>query len=256
MRAHTLSLSQPYDTHAMARWIANHRDAGSALIVLGHQAIRAVQPLNTGLPLVVGGINHLPERFQAPSVSVVIDPALFLDRMQQLLPNTRTVTVIYLAHQSAILPQIEQAAQPRRVSVQPVPVTDAIDAVRQITRVFDRVDPRSTALWFTTDTLSLDTGVLFPFVLEQTWERRLPAFSDTVAHARRGLLFVLYPDFFEVGKELGDRTKATVAGKTPASPFTFTRAARLALNTRTAQHLGIPLGADVNGQATVLFPAQ
>jgi putative ABC transport system substrate-binding protein len=245
----TLVLSEPDPPDRLQPWLRRY-PMDIPLVTLGQRPLTIVEQTETGRPWVIGGVYGLPGEFQAPGISLTIDPALFLDHLQQLLPTTRTVVVVHHARQAALIPSIQQAAKQRGLTVQPVAVTDTVDAVRQLTRMFATVD-EATALWFTRHTLSLNTELLFPFVLEETWKRRLPAFSDTPAHARRGLLFALYPDYIGVGEELGTLLKET-PGTSPG--MRFTRAAHWALNTRTAQHLGLMLDAETVHRATTVFP--
>lgn len=249
-----LALSEHYDLGQIEQWLSRYRDADPTLVVLGQRALAAAKQMAMGLPVLVGGVNRLPGQSKTPGVSLVIDPALFLETVKQLLPAVRTVVVVYHVQQPALILPIEQAALSRDLAVQPLAVSDAADAVRQLSRIFDTIDLRSAALWFTPDTLSLNTELLLPFILEQTWQRRIPAFSESVSHAQRGLLFALYPDYAGVGSELGERLQHPIPGSPPA--LAFTRAARLALNTRTAQHLALSLRPEIIGKAAVLFPAR
>ncbi|MEE4379627.1 MAG: ABC transporter substrate binding protein [Candidatus Competibacteraceae bacterium] len=250
---HTLALPERYDLDEIRQWLSSHRKPDTTVVVLGQRALGVAEQLNSGLPLMVGGVTQLPnQKIQAPGVSLTIDTTLFLKMLKRLLPATRTVVVVYNAQQPGLIPLLEEKAKQQSLNIELVAVSDAADAVRKLTRTFAAADPKSTALWFTRNTLSLNNELLFPFVLEETWKRRLPAFSETVAHTRRGLLFALYPDYVGIGEELGNLIKD--APETPTG-ITFTRAAQLALNTRTARHLGLILDAEILSQAAVLFPA-
>ena len=247
----TRALSDPDDPAAVARWIDTHRDNGALLVLLGHRAVAMSAMLATGLPVLVGGITSMPDQVKAPGVSLTIDPALFLATVHDLLPATKTVVVVYNAHYQGLVPRLEHAALAQGLTIQSLAVADAASAVEQLSRTFATIDPHTTALWFTQDTLSLNSELIFPFVLEETWARGIPAFSETVAHTKRGLLFSLYPDYHGIGMELGERI-----GKATGAPpeFTLTRAARLAVNLRTARHLGLSPRAEVMEKAAVLFP--
>lgn len=249
----TLALTPEWDQARVRRWLDAHRDGATALVLLGQRALQAYAAGWTELPVLVGGVSALPGQTAWPGISLVIEPELFVQTLRDLLPAIDTVVVIHQAQDQVWLQRVEQAAAGRGLRVEPMAVTDTETAVRQVTRTLDRIDPRTTALWFSRNTLSLNTELIFPFVLEETWKRRIAAFSDTVAHTQRGLLFSLYPDYGGVGEELGGRIRDLASG--PTAGLRFTRAARLALNTRTARHLGLVLRPNLIERAEQLFPA-
>ena len=114
-------------------------------------------------------------------------------------------------------------------------VTDAFDLARQLARTFKTLDPHTTALWFGGNTIQLNDELIYSYVLEQTWDRGIAVFSDTIVHVKRGFLFALYPDYAAIGSELGTliQQHARMTG------LRFSRAGRLAFNLRTARHLGL-----------------
>jgi putative ABC transport system substrate-binding protein len=235
-------------------WL-DRQERQTPVVILGQQT-ENVQAISQRHPnryrLFVGGLIALPQEVPWPGVSLMIDPALFLQTLHEILPSMRHVIAFYHARDREWAPLVQQAAASRGVRVETVAITDAISAVRQITAVLKTLDPATTALWFATNTLDLDTELLFPFVLEQAWEQKIVVFSETITHAKRGFLFALYPNYIEVGAELGQRIRQDPAGQN--AEFTLTYAANLALNRRTARHLGLVLREDVLQRARILFP--
>lgn len=227
----------------------------TAVVILGQPTTVLVelgQDRRAGRRVFVGGVNALPGHVPWPGVSLIVEPTLYLQTLRELLPNIRRVIAFYHAQDSAWVPLATRAAASVGVSVEPVAVTDVVSAVREVTQALKTLDPQTTALWFTANTLDLDPELLVPFVLERAWDQNIAVFSDTVTHAKRGFLFALYPDYTEIGAELGQRIRQGAAGQTAG--FTLTRAARFALNGRTARHLGIPLSDDLIRRADPLYP--
>lgn len=249
----TLALTAEWDPTQVRRWLDARRDGATALVLLGQRALRAYPTDWTDRPVLVGGINALPGQTPWPGFSLIVDPELFVQTLREGLPAITTVVVIHHAEDRVWLQRVEQAAASRGLRVEPLAVADAESAVLQITRTLERIDPRTTALWFSRNTLSLNTELIFPFVLEETWKRRIAAFSDTVAHTQRGLLFSLYPDYGGVGEELGGHLRD--AARPAAAGLRYTRAARLALNIRTARHLGLTPPPALIERAGPVFPA-
>jgi putative ABC transport system substrate-binding protein len=93
-------------------------------------------------------------------------------------------------------------------------------------------------------------------VLQEAWGRNLTVFSSNVAHVRRGALFSLYPNNVEVGRNLAEFALDYLSSSTPPQRNVMPlKAVQLAVNVRTAAHLGV----DIAGkQATfdLVFPEQ
>ena len=85
---------------------------------------------------------------------------------------------------------------------------------------------------------------MLPLVLREAWNQSLPLFSSSVAHVKRGALFSLYPDNMELGRALAS-TALTPSGtaNTPTRGLHPLKDVLMAVNTRTASHLGINLTA-------------
>ncbi len=228
-------------------------DAGpdETVVLLGYQALslygRDPPPVRR---VIVGGVSVLPSQTPLPGISLTLDPMLYLHMLHTLLPNIRRVVVYCNAQEQPWIAQVEQAALAARIEVERVIVTDAFDVARQLRMTFQTLDPKTTALWFGRNTLTLNADLLYSYVLEQTWDRGIAAFSETVLLTKYGLLFALYPNYTEVGAEIG----ALVRRQTHPAGLQFSRASQFAFNRRTARHLGIALRDDVIRQAKPLFP--
>lgn len=205
-----------------------------------------------GRRVFVGGVNALPGQLPWPGVSLIAEPALYLQTLRELLPSVRRVIAFHHARDPEWAPLATRAAADLGLRVETVAVDDAASAVRRIAEALKTLDSETTALWFAANTVDLDRELIFPWVLEQTWDRKIAAFSETAAHAKRGFLFALYPDYEAVGAELGRRIGRGAAGD--GGGLTLTRAVRFALNGRTARRLGVALGDDLIRRAQPLYP--
>jgi putative tryptophan/tyrosine transport system substrate-binding protein len=161
--------------------------------------------------------------------------------------------VFYRKNDDALISIIEKAANLRSIEVTPVPVTDVTTTVRQITAIFKELDPATTAIWFTHHIIELNTELLFPYILEASWNRCIPVFSSVITHTKRGFLFSLYPDYHGIGEELGHFI-AEHRQEDSAFKFKLTHAAKFVLNTRTAQHLGLLIDDALLESVDVSFP--
>ncbi len=251
---HRRMVTAATERRQIQRWL-DEANPGDAVVLLGRptDALSEVsQDRLGGRRVFVGGVNALPGQLPWPGVSLIAEPALYLQTLRELLPSVRRVIAFHHARDPEWAPLATRAAADLGLRVEPVAVTDAASAVRQIAGALKTLDPETTALWFAANTLDLDRELIFPWVLEQTWDRKIAAFSETAAHAKRGFLFALYPDYEAVGAELGRRIGRGAAGD--GGGLTLTRAVRFALNGRTARRLGVALGDDLIRRAQPLYP--
>lgn len=249
----TLPLPGNYDIPTIERWIDTHKKGDTTLVLLGQRALDAYAQLSTRLPAFVGGVSRLYDKANLPGISMTIATPVVLATVHELLPATQTIIVFYNAAFSGWVPPAPQTTAGHDLTIRSIAVTDAQTAVKEISRIVETVDPQTTALWFMEGTISLNTELILPFVLEETWKRRIPAFSDAPSYVKRGMLFALYPDYDGMGVELGSRLQP--AAPRPPRGIAFTHAAHFAINTRTAQHLGIPLRTEFMERADAVFPA-
>ena len=88
----------------------------------------------------------------------------------------------------------------------------------------------------------MEEGSVLPLVLQESWNRSLAVFSSSFGHVRRGVLFSLYPDNVELGKSLAGLALGILAsGNHGGRGMMPLRDVRIAVNLRTAQHLGLDL---------------
>jgi putative ABC transport system substrate-binding protein len=251
---HTLALAQGYDLDKPQRWLDNSKSTADALIVLGSRALKAAGLLNHRLPLVAGAVDIIPGKDPISGVSIRIHPADYLAHLQLLSPQSTKVVVFYNAQDKALVPLIETEALKRDITVTPIAVTDVAGTIRSIGVVLKDADPTNTAIWFTRNVIELNTELLYPYILEESWKRHIPVFSAMISHTKRGFLFSLYPDYQGMGEALGDFIE-THTRKDAVLKTEFCPTAKFALNIRTVQHLGLTPGERTLENVDLTFPA-
>ena len=228
---------------------------GTVVVILGRSTDSLAQIGHERLGryrVFVSGINALPQQVSWPGVSLIADPTLYLQTLRALSPGIRQVTVFHHVRDLAWASRTIQAASNLGFSVEMIAVEDASSAAHKMGEALKTLDPQTTALWFAANTIDLDRELILPWILEQTWDRHIVAFSDTAAHTQRGFLFALYPDYTAIGSELGRRIRQGSVGHD--GDFTLTQTVGFALNHRTARHLKIPLSKDWIQRAHPLYP--
>jgi putative ABC transport system substrate-binding protein len=84
----------------------------------------------------------------------------------------------------------------------------------------------------------VEENAVLPLVLQESWAHSLAVFSSSFGHVKRGTLFSMYPDNTELGRSLAVSALDMLAGggDTGMTPL---REAQIAINLRTAKHLGV-----------------
>lgn len=228
------------------------------VIALGRQGFNIAGGLDPKIPVVVGAVVNAPDA-ETRSVAVhslAPDPAMLFARLKAFVPDARRVFAVVdpatSGWQIRIAKEMAKAAGLELVVTE---VTDLKAAARAYHSIFELADPKRDAIWLLQDPLGAEDSTILPFVLEEGWSRGVPIFSSNLAHVRRGALFTLYPDNEELGKRLGGVAHSVLNGGVGAPGMTPLREVLLAVNQRSAQHLGISLNPRQQGIELIL-PAQ
>lgn len=228
------------------------------VIALGRNGLRVTAGLERDIGIVAGGVLAIPEA-DARNITVhslAPAPALLFARLQAFMPAAKRIFVVHDPNQNAWLMRLaKEAAQARGLELVTYEASDLKTALRLYQDIFAGADPRTDALWLPQDSTTVDDGSVLPLVLQETWARNLVFFSSSVAHVRRGALFALYPDNVEIGRNLANSALGYISsnGQGPRGVLPL-KAVLLAVNVRTAGHLGMNLAGRQNFD--LIFPAQ
>ena len=230
-----------------------------AVIALGRSGLKAVAGLDRQFSVVAGGVLSVPEsETQGMLVqSLAPDPALLFARLKAFVPGARRVIVVYDPRQNDWLIRLaREAARAQGLELVALEAEDLKTAVRRYQEMLGSANPRRDVLWLPQDTTTVDESAVLPLVLRESWDQNLVVFSSNVAHVRRGALFSLYPDNVEIGRFLATAALASVQanGAVPRG-IQALKQVRTAVNTRTADHLGLDLRASQQ-RIHLVFPEQ
>lgn len=225
------------------------------VIALGRNGLKAAAGLDRDIGIVVGGVLSVPEgEVQGMAVhSLAPDPYLLFERLRGLMPGVRRVFVIYDPRQNGWLIRLaREAARSQGLELVAQEATDLKSAMYLYQETIAVADARRDALWLPQDSVTVDDSAVLPMVLKEAWNRSLVVFSSSVGHVRRGALFSLYPNNLEVGRNLASSALSHLSGA-PARTVTPLRDVLVAVNVRTAGHLGLGLAGRQPGYDLV-FP--
>ncbi|MBB3121417.1 ABC transporter substrate-binding protein [Pseudoduganella violacea] len=247
----------PVGPHAdLGELRAQLRRSGSKLVIaLGRQGVKAASGADLAFGMVVGGISSAPDSERLRGITLSPDPALLFSHLKALLPSLRRITVVYNPQNNhALIKLAQEAARNQGLDLQALEAADLAAAVRRYEQAFASADNRYDALWLPQDNTTVDEAIIVPMVLKESWNRGLPIFSSSMLHVKKGVLFALYPNNFELGRELANLAVDVLNGDNTRQGLTPLRSVRSALNWRTANHIGLNLDPGRQRNFDTIFP--
>jgi len=228
------------------------------VIALGRNGLKAASTLDRDIGIVAGGVLSVPESEQrAMSVySLAPDPSLLFDRLKALMPNARRVFVVYDPRQNAWLIRLaREAAKNHGLELVAQEAPDLKTAMRLYQEILAATDPKKDAVWLPQDSVTVEESAVLPLVLQEAWNRSLAVFSSSVAHVKRGALFSLYPNNLELGRNLaGSALSQLSSGGQPGRAIVPLKEVLMAINVRTAGHLGLGIGQRQRQTFDMVYP--
>jgi putative ABC transport system substrate-binding protein len=241
---------EPVDVRATVK-------TGKVVIALGRQGLRAAETLEPGMGVVVGGVGAAPdgERVGLSGISLTPDPALLFTLLKNLLPGSRRVIVVYNPQTNEPLIRLaREAARGQGLELTALPAANLAEAARIYEAQLASADGRHDALWLPQDAVTAEETTILPMVLKESWGRNLPVFSSSMLHVKKGVLFGLYPNNLQLGRDLATLALAIQNGEPVRRGVAPLRAVRAALNIRTASHIGLNLVASQQRNFDAVFP--
>jgi len=228
-----------------------------AVIALGRSGLKIASGLDRQINVVVGGVLSVPEsEAQGMLVqSLAPDPALLFTKLRSFVPAARRIMVVYDPRQNDWLIRLaREAAKAQGLELLALEADDLKMAVRRYQEILSSLNPKRDVLWLPQDATTVEESAVLPLVLRESWNQNLVVFSSNVVHVRRGVLFSLYPDNAEIGRFLAGAALASMQpGSSPARGIQPLKQVLTAVNTRTAEHLGIDLRASPQ-RVHLVFP--
>jgi len=229
------------------------------VIALGRNGLRATAGLDRDISVLVGGVISMPEsEMQGTAVhSMAPDPALLLERLRGLLPSIRRVFVVYDPRQNTWLIRLARdAAKTLGLELVAQEAQDLKTAMRIYQEDLANADPKRDAIWLPQDSVTVEESATLPFVLQEAWSRSLVVFSSSVGHVKRGALFSLYPDNVELGRNLARHALSHMSSGGQMRAVVPLKEVLMAVNLRTAAHVGVNLAGRPQSAFDMVYPDQ
>jgi putative ABC transport system substrate-binding protein len=221
------------------------RQDAKVVIALGRQGLKVARALENNVGVVVGGVLSVSEEEMRSSQvnSLSPDPALLFSRLKSMMPKARRIFTVYDPRQNEWLMRLaKEAAHEQGVELVTYPAQDLRAAMHAYQQVLAEMDASRDALWLPQDATTVEDSAVMPLLLKESWERNLTVFSSSFGHVRRGVLFSLYPDNVDLGRSLAGSALNMLASGNNAVGLTPLREVLMAVNLRTARHLGVNTG--------------
>lgn len=242
------------DAAALRRWL--DQQAPVVVVTLGRAPTETYERIGLKTPQVIGALDASPQtRPNVAGVGLAVDPALLFGTLQLLMPEKRRVWVVFdPAYDRWLIALAQTAAAARNLKLEPLEAGDLRESVRQFLRILETADPATDAIWLVADAGIIDSETILPLVIEKSWQRRLPVFSNSLLHIRRGVLFALYPDNDRLGRRLAELALQARSPATAKPGIEALRAVKRVLNLKVATHLELNVARDIERQFDLVLP--
>ncbi|MFH0933809.1 MAG: ABC transporter substrate binding protein [Pseudomonadota bacterium] len=222
------------------------RQESRVVIALGRQGLKTASALNGDIGVVVGGVLSASddETRNAQVNSLSPDPALLFSRLKGMMPKVRRIYTVYDPRQNEWLIRLARdGAREQGLELVAYEAQDLRAAMHAYQEIMAKANSSSEAIWLPQDSTTVEESTVLPLVLQESWARNLALFSSSFSHVKRGVLFSLYPDNVELGRHLaGDALSMMASGVPETSGMMPLREVLMAVNLRTARHLGLNPG--------------
>lgn len=169
-----------------------------------------------------------------------------LDLIKKVLPDTKTVGVIYNTSEPNSVLQVRRlkdAAAKVGLAVEEVGVTN----VNEVNQVLPVLLAKIDVLYVPTDNT---VASAYALVNKLALDSKVPVFSAEEAGVTSGSLMSAGIDYYQLGKEAGLKAVEVLKGAKPTDvPITTIAEPTIAVNTKTAAALGITIPEDILGTA-------
>ncbi|CAL1241448.1 ABC transporter substrate binding protein [Candidatus Methylocalor cossyra] len=236
------------------------KDNPRGIIALGRLGFEAAEKFAGRWPVIVGAVMPNPGQTTRglSGITLAPDPASLFQWLVKLTPTVKRVTVIYNRRIGLdAMEHAQKAASLQGLTLNALPAENLREAAGLYRDFLEgsSLDARDS-LWLLQDASIFDENALLPVILKEAWDKNLVVFSSTPEHVKKGALFSLYPDNFGLGRSLAALALEQFQdGRQRAGRLLPLRDLLIAVNLRTAEHLGLRFSGHERRQFDLVFPS-
>lgn len=254
-RTSKLILSKDYDPKSITRWI--EKESIDAVITLGGVGQRASMYVPMNITIVLGALLSSPSPTNKyPGIALTPNPKSLFNLLNNLDDQRNTVIVVYNPSKNQWLVDLaKRQAAANGVRLVAYKATDIKQAAIIYDEIFKSSEPDKIAIWLLKDRKVVDSKVVLPFILKNAWQKKIIVFSSALSHVKKGVLFSMYPDNELHGKQLASlMLKEKASASSIGNKLYPTIGLQDAINSRTAEHLGLDVSRSKLREFDVVFP--
>lgn len=221
------------------------------VIVLGRLGYKLAKSLPNKFTVISGALPISPNGVSG--ISLISDPDNLFNYLTQVAPDVKKVHIAYSKKSTWVINLAIIAAKEYGLSLNLKEVTDTKEAVEFYQQLFDSDISKTDAIWVPVDRISSHDKITLPIILEKAWARDVVVFSSKPSHAKRGALFSTYPDNHALGQRLLQMVN-DISTNPNEKRFSALNSLMLAVNLRTAAHLGLKYSDEQQQAFELTFP--
>ena len=224
------------------------------IISLGKKAAMISKELPGNQPVVVGALSIVPNGISGVSLSA--DPTIVFRRLKSLAPKIERIFVVYSEKNNGwLIEPARQAAKEHGIKLVAYRAADLRESMHHYRTLITNSNANSDAVWLPLDPVTVNDDVVLPLLLQAAWDKELMLVSNKPGHAKRGVLFAFYPYNYGLGQQLVRLLEQlkTEPQKPIVEPL---KELKMAINLRTAAHLGMDFSPQQLKEFTLTFPSR
>jgi putative ABC transport system substrate-binding protein len=229
----------------------------NTVVALGNQAMDMVQQLPSGYLSVSSAILAAPVNVAPDFTAITLapDPDELFRELVALAPHVKTVHVSYqqVLH-GRLMERARAVAASHGLNLEVHRFETLTESANWYRSIFKTLDPKAESVWLLQGDIALRERSVLYHVLKAAWNRKLLVFSSNPSYVSKGVLFSLYPDNQGLGRSIARALAAKRNGDNIG--IQHTRDLLIALNIRTAEHLGLNISRARLREIDVVFPRQ
>lgn len=246
-----LAVAEAVDAEKLKEWLRTEQV--DLVVALGKQGFLAARSLGGSVPVLLGALPSAAE--ELPGISLSPDPEVLFRSLRELAPKVERVHVIYSKSNDWLVRLAREAARTRNLKLVAYRAEDLREAVRLYRDLLKQVQNGKESVWLPLDNITANDEVVLPMLLQAAWDKGLVVFSSKPSHAQRGVLFSMFPDHFALGQRLGELA-LRIQGTNERPPTRPLADVQLAVNLRTAAHLGLRFTPGQQAKFDLVFPSR
>jgi putative ABC transport system substrate-binding protein len=228
-----------------------------SIVTLGNGGMKFGQQLSGDHKQLAGAVfvKKIDPQKQLSAITLIPSPAKMFSELKKLAPHVEKVTVIYdPQNQQWLINTAAEAAEDLGLNLEPLPASSVHEAAN-IYQALLRSDMESnSSIWLLQGGPGTRERSIIEEVLKKAWDENLVVFSSNPSHVKRGALFSLYPDNVGLGKSLAAATLKMKKGEKIG--VETLEDLQIAVNIRTADHIGLDISRARRREFNLVFPAR